>query len=142
MTAVTRNMRKVIPPMHHVKRKLSAWRETRGGWRCNQTFWRICKVYLRPVSSYPWRNIERQMSEFVIFSLSPLRSSFILFIASFDAYVATRNIRDTPYNAETPFLPDRSQAQMLSFLQTFKKELGSVHCPFSPKNFTDLSISI
>ena len=141
MTAVTRNMRKVIPPMHHVKRKLSAWRETRGGWRCNQTFWRICKVYRRPVSSYPWRNIERQMSEFVIFSLSPLRSSFILFIASSDVYVAPW-IQDAPYNAETPFLPDRSQAQMLSFLQTFKKEPGSVHCPFSPKNFTDLSISI
>jgi hypothetical protein len=51
-------------------------------------------------------------------------------------------IQGAPNNAETPFLPDRSQAQMLSFLQTFKKELGSVHCPFSPKNFMDLSISI
>ena len=141
MTAVTRNMRKVIPPMHHVKRKLSAWRETRGGWRCNQTFWRICKVYRRPVSSYPWRNIERQISEFVIFSLSPLRSSFILCYSKFRRVRCSAEYSSYTYNAETPFLPDRSQARMLSFLQTFKKEPGSVHCPFSPKNFTDLSIS-
>ena len=139
MTAVTRNMRKVIPPMHHVNRKLSAWRETRGGWRCNQTFWRICKVYLRPVSSYPWRNIERQISEFVIFSLSPLRSSFIFFIAS-SGYGHSKVRPTTPKRLF--YLTGARHKCSLSFLQTFKKEPGSVHCPFSPKNFTDLSISI
>ena len=131
MTAVTRNMRKVIPPMHHVKRKLSAWRETRGGWRCNQTFWRICKVYLRPVSSYPWRNIERQISEFVIFSLSPLRSSFILCYSKFRRVHCSMGIQGAPKNAETPFLPDRSQALLSSDLQ--KGACGLL----SP--FTDLS---
>ena len=129
MTAVTRNIRKVMPPMHHVNRKLSAWRETRGGWRCNQTFWRTCKVYRRPVSSYPWRNIERQMSEFVIFSLSPFRSSFILFIASFDAYVVTQEYSRYAYNAETLFLPDRSQARCSPFFRPSKRSLGRSTAP-------------
>ena len=81
------------------------------------------------------------MSEFVIFSLSPLRSWFIRLLASFDADVSNKGFETAPLT--TPkrlFYLTGSQAQMLSFLQTFKKEPGSVHCPFSPKNFTALSI--
>ena len=129
MTAVTRNMRKVIPPMHHVKRKLSAWRETRGGWRCNQTFWRICKVYRRPVSSYPWRNIERQMSEFVIFSLSPLRSSFILFLASFDGDVAIRTSKQRPTTPKRLFYLTGARHKCSPFFRPSKRSLGRSTAP-------------
>ena len=129
MTAVTRNMRKVIPPMHHVKRKLSAWRETRGGWRCNQTFWRICKVYLRPVSSYPWRNIERQISEFVIFSLSPLRSSFIFFIASSDVYVVVWALKVRPTTPKRLFYLTGARHKCSPFFRPSKRSLGRSTAP-------------
>src|SRR5512136_3115071 len=53
-------MRKVIPPMHHVKRSRTACRRTFEGCRWSQMLPDTIRMRLRGVSSYPCRKMEVQ----------------------------------------------------------------------------------
>src|SRR5512139_1887100 len=83
-------MRNVMPPMHQVNRMRTACRRTFDGCRCNHRLPDTIRIRLRGVSSYPWRKMDCQTCDSVIWR----------FVSSHMPMIATRSSRATLSDAE------------------------------------------